>query len=116
MMLFIVQPSVCTRSWNVQPRGWFRADDDDRTADWCGRRDSNPQVLRRGILSPLWLPVSPRPHCARPPKPVVGLLTARLPDFREHAPHIRSRLCEHLRIAASYHDVGVVARLVLEGV
>ena len=29
---------------------------------WCGRRGSNPHAFRRGILSPLRLPVSPRPR------------------------------------------------------
>jgi 2-iminobutanoate/2-iminopropanoate deaminase len=28
---------------------------------WCGRRESNPQGYRRGILSPLCLPIPPRP-------------------------------------------------------
>ena len=31
---------------------------------WCGRRGSNPHDQGRGILSPLRLPVSPRPRCS----------------------------------------------------
>src|ERR1700730_2833156 len=31
---------------------------------WCGRRESNPYDRGRGILSPLRLPVSPRPLAA----------------------------------------------------
>src|ERR1700730_3587784 len=31
---------------------------------WCGRRESNPYDRSRGILSPLRLPVSPRPLAA----------------------------------------------------
>ena len=30
--------------------------------DWCGRRDSNPHILRYWNLNPARLPVPPRPH------------------------------------------------------
>src|SRR3546814_692653 len=30
-------------------------------ADWCGRRDSNPHILRYWYLKPARLPIPPRP-------------------------------------------------------
>lgn len=34
---------------------------------WCGRRDSNPQALRRSDLNRVRLPVPPRPRAGLPP-------------------------------------------------
>src|SRR3569623_1901140 len=34
--------------------------------DWCGRRDSNPHILRYWNLNPARLPVPPRPHGTPP--------------------------------------------------
>ena len=33
-----------------------------KASKWCGRRESNPYGSLRGILSPLRLPVPPRPR------------------------------------------------------
>ena len=50
-----------------------------RPMNWCPGRDSNPHASRRGILSPLRLPISPPGRYLGIPGP------RRLPGLRSHA-------------------------------
>jgi hypothetical protein len=75
---------------------------------WCGRRESNPHDRSRGILSPLRLPVSPRPlgpnglngaSNARQARPYIGKACGQLaaPDSAAGA-----RLESHRKIDQFY--------------